>query len=102
MRVLQFSMSRSVSTPFALHVPAPDGKQLQFHSSSLTVQGHVKFFTTKFQGNLLGLIPVTFTPDSPPPLILPELFFSNANIELAYVQSDVLTGPALQISYQPA
>jgi hypothetical protein len=102
LKVLQFSMSKSVSTPFQLLVPAPNGQTLAFNSSSLTVQGNVKFFTTKFQGNLFGLIPVTFTPESPPPLILPELVFSDARIELAFVRSDVLTAPSLNIEYRPA
>ena len=102
LKVLQFSMSKSVSTPFQLLTAAPDGQTLAFNSSSLTVQGNVKFFTTKFQGNLFGLIPVTFTPESPPPLILPELVFSDARIELAFVRSDVLTAPSLTIEYRPA
>ena len=102
LKVLQFSMSKSVATPFQLLTPAPDGQTLAFNSSSLTVQGNVKFYTTKFQGNLFGLIPVTFTPEAPPPLILPELVFSDARIELAFVRSDVLTAPSLNIQYRPA
>jgi hypothetical protein len=42
---------------------------------------------------------VVFTPDSPPPLILPELLFTDANIQLVFVKTDVLTAPELTIGY---
>ena len=72
---------------------------ISLKSSKLTVSGHVRFYTTEIKGNLLGLVPVTFTPDSPPPLVLPELFFTNATVQLVYVQCDLLTAPKLNISY---
>ena len=97
-RVLQFSLSSSTSTPFELRVPARGGT-ISLRSSKLTVKGAVKFYTTEIKGNLFGLIPVTFTPDSPPPLVVPELFFTNATVQLVFVHATTLTAPALQISY---
>jgi uncharacterized protein DUF6114 len=97
-RVLQFSLSSSTSTPFELRVPARGGT-ISLRSSKLTVKGQVKFYTTQIKGNLFGLIPVTFTPDSPPPLVVPDLFFTNATVQLVFVHAATLTAPALQISY---
>jgi hypothetical protein len=93
-------MRQSVATPFELRVGGGP-RTLSLKSSRLTVEGNVKFYTAKFSGNLLCLIPVTFTPDSPPPLILPELLFCNANITLNYVQSDILRAPNLNIAFAP-
>jgi hypothetical protein len=98
-RTLQFSMRSSTSTPFELRVLAPNGGTISLRSSSLTVSGRVRFYTTEIKGKLLGLLPVTFTPESPPPLVLPELFFTNATVRLVFVRCDKLTAPALHISY---
>jgi hypothetical protein len=98
-RTLQFSMRSSTSTPFELQVPAPNGGTISLRSSSLTVSGRVRFYTTEINGKLLGLLRVTFTPDSPPPLVLPELFFTDATVRLVFLRCDKLTAPALHISY---
>jgi hypothetical protein len=98
-RVLQFSMSKSVATPFSLQIPA-GGPTLGLTSTQLTVEGNVKFYTNRFRGNLFGLIPVEFTPDQPPLLILPELQFSNAVIQLVFVRTDALTAPNLDLAFQ--
>jgi len=97
-RTLRFSMNKSVSRPFELRVPF-DSRTLSLTSSALTVQGDVKFYSSRFEGKLFGLIPVVFTPDAPPPLILPELLFTDANIQLMLVQTDTLTAPNLTIAY---
>jgi hypothetical protein len=98
LRSLRFSMNKSVASPFELRVPT-SGRTLSLASSALTVQGHVKFYASRFAGKLFGLIPVVFTPDSPPPLILPELLFTDVNIELVFVDTDTLTAPDLVIQY---
>jgi hypothetical protein len=95
--VMQFSMTSSTSTPFELDVPVGD-HEIVITSSSLTVSGTVKFFTTEIKGNLDGAVPIDFTPSSPPPLTVPELFFTDAVISLVFVQSTTLTADALTIS----
>ncbi|HEU4420943.1 MAG TPA: DUF6114 domain-containing protein, partial [Pilimelia sp.] len=60
-RVLQFSMDRSVTNDFELRVPGPNGRATSLKSSALTVEGNVKFYASRFHGTLLG-IPLTFTP----------------------------------------
>ncbi len=99
LRALQFSIRSSTSTPFELQVPAPGGTIL-LRSSKLTVSGHVRFYTTEIKGKLFGVLPVTFTPDSPPPLVVPDLFFTDATVHLVFVHCDLLTAPSLRIGYR--
>ncbi|WP_433211493.1 DUF6114 domain-containing protein [Dactylosporangium sp. CS-047395] len=96
-KVLAFSMKNSVSTPFELDTPGGP-KLLITKSSKLTVSGDVKFYTTRFSANVLGLLPLTFTPSFPPPPIPLPGFYTACEIELVYVQSNVLTAPALDIA----
>jgi hypothetical protein len=98
-RALKFSMSSSSSIPFELQIPSPGGHTISIKSSDLTVSGNVTFYTTEIKGNLLGLLPVDFTPNSPPPLVIPELFFTDATVQLVFVQSDVLTAPGFNLSF---
>jgi hypothetical protein len=96
MKVLQFSMDSSTSTPFELQPASSNGK-LDLTSSKLTVSSNVKFYCTEIKGNLLGTLPVDFTVDAPPPLVVPELFFTNVTIQLAFVYADTLTADNLNI-----
>ncbi|MEU0553665.1 DUF6114 domain-containing protein [Dactylosporangium sp. NPDC006015] len=97
-KVLAFSMKNSVSTPFELRTPGAP-KLLLTKSSKLTVEGDVKFYTSKFSANVLGILPLTFTPSFPPPPIPLPGYYTNCNIELVYVQSNVLRAPGLSIAY---
>ncbi|MGI5245872.1 DUF6114 domain-containing protein [Dactylosporangium sp. CA-139066] len=97
-KVLAFSMKNSVSTPFELDTPGA-GRLLLTKSSKLTVEGNVKFYTTKFSANVLGLLPLTFTPSFPPPPIPLPGFYTACTIELVYVQSNILTAPDMNIAY---
>ncbi|MFC4041655.1 DUF6114 domain-containing protein [Dactylosporangium siamense] len=97
-KVLAFSMKNSVSTPFELRTPGAP-KPLLTKSKKLTVEGNVKFYTSKFSANVLGIIPLTFTPSFPPPPIPLPGYYTDCNIELVYVQSNVLTADELSIAY---
>ncbi|MEV6925868.1 DUF6114 domain-containing protein [Dactylosporangium sp. NPDC051485] len=100
-KVLAFTMKNSVSTPFRLETPGA-AKTLLTLSSKLTVEGDVKFYTTSFTANTLGIpLPLTFTPSFPPPSFPLPGFYTACTIELVYVQSNVLTAPALNIAYAP-
>lgn len=91
-KVLKFVMDKSVTTNFQLSVAEPNGRKTTIRSPQLTTSGNVSFYTPNFSGKLFGLIPVTFTPDSPPPPTfgLP-LLFTDVTIQLAYVHCDTLT-----------
>ncbi|GGM16020.1 DUF6114 domain-containing protein [Dactylosporangium sucinum] len=97
-KVLAFSMKKSTSTPFLLQTPGAP-KLLLTKSSSLTVEGDVKFYTSKFSANVLGILPLTFTPSFPPPPIPLPGFYTNCTIELVYVQSNILRAPDMDIAY---
>jgi hypothetical protein len=95
---MQFSMSSTTSTPFELDVPVGD-QQCTFTSSQLTLDGSVKIFATEIKGLSLGLVPVDFTPESPPPPIVDsDMFFTDATLTLAFVQSSTLTADKLTIT----
>jgi Family of unknown function (DUF6114) len=95
---LKFSMSKAVNKPFQLKVREPNGKNTVITSTELVTEGNVKFYTPKFTGKLFGLIPVTFTPDSPPPLTLPVLWFTDVTIDLAFVNCNTLTTQDMHLS----
>ncbi|WP_432091376.1 hypothetical protein [Streptomyces sp. NRRL F-5630] len=64
-------------------------------STSTIRDGKVTMYTEELKGKLLGLIPVDFTPDSPPPLTLPELFFTEVTVVQAGQFGGTLTIPGL-------
>ncbi|HEU4423269.1 MAG TPA: hypothetical protein VFR67_12110, partial [Pilimelia sp.] len=82
---------------FELRVPGPNGRATSLKSSALTVEGNVKFYASRFHGTLLG-IPLTFTPDSPPPLTLPFMIFGDPDIQLVFVDCEKLTAPGLDLT----
>ncbi|MFI5688872.1 hypothetical protein [Streptomyces sp. NPDC051636] len=59
------------------HVQAASG------STSTIRGGDTVMYTESISGNLFGLIPVTFSPDSPPPLNIPLIYFTNAKVTQA-------------------
>ena len=95
---LKFSMTKAVNEPFTLTIPEPGGPTTLIESKKLTTDGNVRFYTPEFKGKLFGVIPVTFTPESPPPLTLPVLWFTDVRINLAFVRCDTLTGEPLKVS----
>ncbi|WP_369391905.1 hypothetical protein AB5J72_33195 [Streptomyces sp. CG1] len=56
------------------HVQAAQG------STSTIRGGATTMYTQSISGNLFGLIPMTFTPDSPPPLNLPLIYFTHVKV----------------------
>jgi hypothetical protein len=93
-RVLQFSASRATSVNFALTSAAGGRHSLSINSDPLVVSGTVSLFASRFQGTLLG-IPLTFTPDLPPPLTLPDMTFTDVTIELVFLDTTSLEAPTL-------
>ncbi|MFJ3232621.1 hypothetical protein [Streptomyces sp. NPDC086787] len=59
------------------HVQAREG------STSTIRDGDTVMYTEKISGNLFGLIPVTFSPDSPPPLNIPLIYFTKVKVTQA-------------------
>lgn len=59
------------------HVQARDG------STSTIRGGTVTMYTEELKGNLFGIIPITFSPTSPPPINVPFAFFTNVKVTQA-------------------
>jgi hypothetical protein len=64
-------------------------------STSKMRNGTVTMYTEKLKGNLFGIIPVTFSPEHPPPLNLPFVFFTNAKVTQIGQFGGTLTVPGL-------
>lgn len=74
------------------HVKAAKG------STSTIRGGTVTMYTEELKGNLFGLIPVTFDPEHPPPLNVPEAVFTDVSVKQAGQFGGDLTVPGLQQS----
>ncbi|MEV7883652.1 hypothetical protein ACWD3I_20680 [Streptomyces sp. NPDC002817] len=75
------------------HVQAAKG------STSTIRDGDTVMYTESISGNLLGLIPVTFSPESPPPLNIPLIYFTKVTVVQAGQFGGTLHVPGLH-SYQ--
>ncbi|MCX5340794.1 hypothetical protein [Streptomyces atratus] len=71
------------------HVQARKG------STSTIRNGTVTMYTEELKGNLFGLIPVTFSPQTPPPLNVPFAFFTKVKVTQAGQFGGSLTVPGL-------
>lgn len=99
-KVLKFTMEESVTSDFQLltYARGAHTTDVVFKTKKLTVRNEVAFYTSRFQGNLLGVIPVDYTPENPPIIPPPgiplpiEIFFTNPDIQLVWVTAGELTG----------
>ncbi|MER6331810.1 hypothetical protein ABT298_21245 [Streptomyces sp. NPDC001034] len=73
------------------HVQASKG------STSTIRDGKTVMYTEKISGNLFGLIPMTFSPDSPPPLNLPLIYFTNVKVTQAAQFGGSLHVPGMHV-----
>ncbi|MFI1222138.1 MULTISPECIES: hypothetical protein [unclassified Streptomyces] len=65
-------------------------------STSTIRDGEVTMYTEELKGNLFGLIPITFSPETPPPLNVPFAFFTKVKVIQAGQFGGTLTVPGLQ------
>lgn len=72
------------------HVQAAKG------SKSTITGGDTVMYTESISGNLLGLIPVTFSPDSPPPLNIPLIYMTKVHVVQAAQFGGNLTVPGMR------
>jgi hypothetical protein len=98
--VLKFTMDRAVTEDFQLltHPRGAHTQDVVFRTKTLTIKDDVVFYTSRFQGKALGLIPVDYTPENTTtpipltPIPYPIIFFTDPDIQLVWVTADVLTG----------
>jgi hypothetical protein len=72
------------------HVKAASGSTSTIRNGTLTM------YTESLKGNLFGLIPITFSPETPPPVNLPFAVFTNVTVKQAGQFGGTLTVPGLQ------
>ncbi|MFE9104835.1 DUF6114 domain-containing protein [Actinomadura geliboluensis] len=75
-KALKFSMSKAVLKNVDQTTSARGGAASRTRTPNLTLTGDVVMYTTKMSSKLLG-IPLTFTPESPPPLTLPYMVMTD-------------------------
>jgi hypothetical protein len=73
------------------HVQAAKG------STSTIREGDTIMYTESISGNLFGLIPVTFSPEHPPPLNIPLIYFTNVKVTQAAQFGGTLHIPGMQV-----
>ncbi|MEU0084220.1 hypothetical protein [Streptomyces sp. NPDC006274] len=71
------------------HVEARKG------STSTIRDGTVTMYTEELKGNLFGIIPITFSPETPPPVNVPFAMFTNVKVTQAGQFGGTLTVPGL-------
>ncbi|MFD0355127.1 hypothetical protein ACFVHW_15530 [Streptomyces sp. NPDC127110] len=71
-------------------------------STSKIRDGKVTMYTESLKGNLFGLIPVEFTPKTPPPVNVPFAFFTKVKVVQAGQFGGNLTVPGLKNYIGPA
>ncbi|MEV7398821.1 hypothetical protein AB0N93_00235 [Streptomyces sp. NPDC091267] len=64
-------------------------------STSTIRNGTVTMYTEELKGNLFGLIPITFSPQTPPPINVPFAFFTNVKVTQAGQFGGTLKVPGL-------
>jgi hypothetical protein len=52
-------------------------------------------YTEELKGDLFGIIPITFSPESPPPLDVPYAFFTDVKVTQAAQFGGTLAVPGL-------
>ncbi|MFF5154662.1 hypothetical protein ACFY3N_00065 [Streptomyces sp. NPDC000348] len=72
------------------HVQAAKG------STSTISDGATVMYTESISGNLLGLLPITFDPEHPPPLDIPLIHFTKVTVKQAGQFGGTLHVPGLQ------
>ncbi|MBV7700730.1 hypothetical protein [Streptomyces sp. TRM70350] len=73
------------------HVQAAKG------SMSTITDGDTVMYTESISGNLFGLIPITFSPEHPPPLNIPLIYFTNVKVTQAAQFGGTLTIPGMHV-----
>jgi hypothetical protein len=85
-RMLKFSADRVVMDDSDL-VSGAAARRTSTKDSSLELNGHVRLYTTRLHAKLFGL-PLTFTPDFPPPLVLRTMRMTDVTSDHNFTVAD--------------
>lgn len=87
--VMLFSFSRAEATNFSLTTTG-EGQPARVTADPLVLAGDVKFYTNRFTGRALGVLPLELTPDSPLVDLLElvniplPVFFTDVSLDLVF------------------
>ncbi|MER6911765.1 hypothetical protein ABT354_08850 [Streptomyces sp. NPDC000594] len=99
-KALKFTVARVEIRDLHQLVPGPGGTTLHAQARADSVstirRATVTMYTEELKGNLFGLIPITFSPHTPPPVNLPFAFFTDARVVQAGQFGGTLTIPGLR------
>ncbi|MFE2233716.1 hypothetical protein ACE1OA_10760 [Streptomyces sp. JL2001] len=88
---------------FTVHSQGRTGHVRSDKGSTSTIRnGTVTMYTEQLKGNLFGLIPITFNPQTPPPLDVPFAFFSDVEVIQAGQFGGTLKVPGLRNTVEPS
>jgi hypothetical protein len=100
-KVLKFTASGVDIKDLRQTVVGPDGTtghvDARSGSTSTIRDGMVTMYTESLKGNLFGLVPITFAPDSPPPVNLPVAYFTDVTVVQAGQFGGTLTIPGMHL-----
>ncbi|AWK10832.1 hypothetical protein DDQ41_20140 [Streptomyces spongiicola] len=98
-KVLKFTASGVDIRDLHQLVEGPEGTTIHVEarrgSTSTIRNGTVTMYTEELKGNLFGIIPVTFSPKTPPPLNVPFAMFTDVRVTQAGQFGGTLTVPGL-------
>jgi hypothetical protein len=73
---LRFSMKHAVLGNVDQHI-GRGTRQWRLRAGTLTFDGGVVMYTTKMKSKVFGALPLTFTPEHPPPLVPPSMVMTD-------------------------
>jgi hypothetical protein len=96
-QMLKFSMDSMTLSGGTVLTVNENGHAVVTNGSSLDFSGNVVLYTTRLSGQLLG-VTVTFTPQNPPPSVLPTTTFTNVVTDQPLTTADSFQAHDLLIS----
>jgi hypothetical protein len=86
-KVLKFTADAADIKDLHQLVDGPQGTTTHVKGAAGTTStirdGTVTMYTEELKGKLFGLTPITFSPDTPPPVNVPEAFFTDVHVRQA-------------------
>ncbi|MGE5136894.1 MAG: DUF6114 domain-containing protein [Gemmatimonadota bacterium] len=96
-QMLKFSMSSLTLSGGIVLTVGGNGHSMVTRNSSVHFTGNVVLYATRLSGDLLG-IPLSFSPQNPPPLVLPLMQFTNVVTKQPLTSADAMDASGLDIT----
>lgn len=96
-QMLKFSMDSMTLSGGTVLTVNENGHAVVTNDSSLDFSGKVVFYTTRLSGQLAG-VTVTFTPQNPPPAVLPTTTLTNVVTDQPLAMADSFQAHSLMVT----